>query len=624
MEDGIRSPPNPFTDAPLGSPQSKWISFSLNDLDISDLDEFFKDMDTISFALKPVMNSGASCFRGAAASKMTTSATLSTGAEKQNEKNLQLQADEERDQNGSGDCSARGGGATTSDDGYYWRLYGTKQEKGSAYPRKYYKCTYPNCQVKKKVERSHEGHVTEIVYKGSHDHPKPPKCTLAIGSSTPQANMHAGERLESPGTEERYTHRKTLDLQLTNFEASYLEYSQLDSSTRQDAEKIKEVLGQACQRYRLPLAQTWLRCCNRLFQQGLNNNNNNDQCAYSTLDHAFYAGNPLVWSFHNFCSNHHLLKGQGIVGEAFMTYKPRFSTDVTSYCEAEYPLSHSAKMHGIRGAIAIPACWDTSLLPFYPTAPDYVLELFLPFDCTHVEEQKTIVKSLTSWIALHLPTVAVLELEQESGCRQGNDIGPTPRSVTTFSEVQQSTGTNELLLLPNENLKETLDGNLPKESDRNNEKRAETTPSIRHALVVDDIATYSQTRSKFSSVAESETNEEIRRPSCTEKTTDLPADGLEDAGRTTSPGKSTGSSRGKRDPTWKYCFSIEGNSHGVKCRFCNLVIQGGGITRFKLHLASSDPSKNVKKCPNVPHEIKVEVEEWIRRKDNKRKQLSWI
>ncbi|PON52198.1 hypothetical protein PanWU01x14_210400 [Parasponia andersonii] len=430
--------------------------------------------------------------------------------------------------------------------------------------------------MKKKVERSHEGHVTEIVYKGVHNHPKPPKCTWAIGSSTPQASMHTGERLESPGTEERYTHRKTLDLQLTNFEASSLEYSQLDSGTRQDAEvsgdqfspngsdnnlsnsvvpiqpaycnkiynyqltpwqKIKEVLGQAGQRYRLPVAQTWLRCCNRLSQQDLNNNNNNDQCAYSTLDHAFYAGNPLVWSFHNFCSNHHLLKGQGIVGEAFMTYKPRFSTDVTSYCEAEYPLSHSAKMHGIRGAIAIPAYWDISLPPCYPTAPDYVLELFLPFDCTHVEEQKTIVKSLMSWIALHLPTVAVLEIEQESGCRQGNDIGPIPRSVTTFSEVKQSSGINELLLLPNESLKETLDGNLPKQSDRNNEKRSETTPCIRHALVVDDVATYSQTHSKFSGVAESETNEEIRRPSCTEKTTDLPADGLEDAGRTTSRGK---------------------------------------------------------------------------------------
>ncbi|KAK4801521.1 hypothetical protein SAY86_022008 [Trapa natans] len=61
-----------------------------------------------------------------------------------------------------------------SDDGYKWRKYGQKQVKGSENPRSYYKCTYPKCPTKKKVERSLEdGHITEIVYKGSHNHPKP-------------------------------------------------------------------------------------------------------------------------------------------------------------------------------------------------------------------------------------------------------------------------------------------------------------------------------------------------------------------------------------------------------------------------------------------------------------------
>ncbi|XP_071713460.1 WRKY transcription factor WRKY24-like [Rutidosis leptorrhynchoides] len=57
-----------------------------------------------------------------------------------------------------------------SEDGYNWRKYGQKQVKGSEYPRSYYKCTHPNCQVKKKVERSHNGHITEIIYKGAHNH----------------------------------------------------------------------------------------------------------------------------------------------------------------------------------------------------------------------------------------------------------------------------------------------------------------------------------------------------------------------------------------------------------------------------------------------------------------------
>ncbi|KAL2926108.1 putative WRKY transcription factor 33 [Bienertia sinuspersici] len=60
-----------------------------------------------------------------------------------------------------------------AEDGYCWRKYGQKQVKGSENPRSYYKCSYPNCPTKKKVERSPEGYVTEIVYKGSHNHPKP-------------------------------------------------------------------------------------------------------------------------------------------------------------------------------------------------------------------------------------------------------------------------------------------------------------------------------------------------------------------------------------------------------------------------------------------------------------------
>ncbi|XP_078438107.1 WRKY DNA-binding protein 2 [Wolffia australiana] len=60
-----------------------------------------------------------------------------------------------------------------SEDEYNWRKYGQKQVKGSEYPRSYYKCTHPNCQVKKKVERSFDGIATEITYHGSHNHPRP-------------------------------------------------------------------------------------------------------------------------------------------------------------------------------------------------------------------------------------------------------------------------------------------------------------------------------------------------------------------------------------------------------------------------------------------------------------------
>jgi len=76
------------------------------------------------------------------------------------------------------------GTVRASEDGYNWRKYGQKQVKGSEYPRSYYKCTHANCQVKKKVERSHDGQITEIIYKGTHNHAKPQSTRRAsLGSS---------------------------------------------------------------------------------------------------------------------------------------------------------------------------------------------------------------------------------------------------------------------------------------------------------------------------------------------------------------------------------------------------------------------------------------------------------
>nr|AMP82884.1 WRKY transcription factor [Catalpa bungei] len=71
-----------------------------------------------------------------------------------------------------------------SDDGYNWRKYGQKQVKGSENPRSYYKCTHPNCPTKKKVEKSLDGQITEIVYKGTHNHPKPQSARRSSSSST--------------------------------------------------------------------------------------------------------------------------------------------------------------------------------------------------------------------------------------------------------------------------------------------------------------------------------------------------------------------------------------------------------------------------------------------------------
>ncbi|PPR89635.1 hypothetical protein GOBAR_AA31053 [Gossypium barbadense] len=94
-----------------------------------------------------------------------------------------------------------------AEDGYNWRKYGQKPIKGCEYSRSYYKCTHLKCPVKKKVERSTDGLITEILYKGAHNHEKPPPKKQGMGSSDGNANSQAPElAAELPGSSENEEH----------------------------------------------------------------------------------------------------------------------------------------------------------------------------------------------------------------------------------------------------------------------------------------------------------------------------------------------------------------------------------------------------------------------------------
>lgn len=86
-----------------------------------------------------------------------------------------------------------------TDDGYNWRKYGQKQVKGSEFPRSYYKCTHPSCPVKKKVERSLDGQITEIIYKGQHNHSPPSKRTKDTGNPNGTMNPQGNSEFGSDG-----------------------------------------------------------------------------------------------------------------------------------------------------------------------------------------------------------------------------------------------------------------------------------------------------------------------------------------------------------------------------------------------------------------------------------------
>nr|CAB3502125.1 unnamed protein product [Digitaria exilis] len=161
-----------------------------------------------------------------------------------------------------------------------------------------------------------------------------------------------------------------------------------DTSYRAIVPEIIDVLRTVCERHKLPLAQTWIPC----ICQAKRGSRHSDE----------------------------KFKGEGVVGRAFGTNEPCFYPDITTYSKTQYPLSHHAKLFKLRAAVAI------RLRSIRTGSLDYVLEFFLPVNCTESEEQRAMLNSLSITIQQTCYTLRVVSLKElvEEGSFEASTLTP--------------------------------------------------------------------------------------------------------------------------------------------------------------------------------------------------------
>ena len=178
-----------------------------------------------------------------------------------------------------------------------------------------------------------------------------------------------------------------------------------DTSYRAVVPEIIDVLRTVCERHKLPLGQTWIPCICQA-KRGSRHSDEKLKYCVSPVDEACYVRDQAVKGFHQACSDHHLFRGEGVVGRAFGTNEPCFSPDITAYSKVQYPLSHHAKLFSLRAAVAI------RLRSIRTGSLDYVLEFFLPVDCIESEEQRAMLNSLSITIQQTCYTLRVVSLKE--------------------------------------------------------------------------------------------------------------------------------------------------------------------------------------------------------------------
>ncbi|KAL6504181.1 hypothetical protein OROGR_026104 [Orobanche gracilis] len=207
---------------------------------------------------------------------------------------------------------------------------------------------------------------------------------------------------------------KSADISSTrNFKPSDLSYQAA-------LPEIRDVLRSICEKYGLPLAQTWIPCTIQGKGGYWHSDDDNLKDCASLVESACHIGDPRAQGLHEACAEYHPLRGQGIVGQAFCTNQPCFSPDVSTCSKTEYPLSHHARMLGLKAAVAI------RLRDVGTGSADVVLEFFLPMNHAGPEEQKGMLTLLSTTVQDACRTLRVItnqELREEESSPVITNIG---------------------------------------------------------------------------------------------------------------------------------------------------------------------------------------------------------
>ncbi|XP_078439350.1 plant regulator RWP-RK family protein isoform X2 [Wolffia australiana] len=198
--------------------------------------------------------------------------------------------------------------------------------------------------------------------------------------------------------------------------------------------EVLELLTMACETHKLPLGQTWVP----LHDPGAillgEDGPHPEQKSLSTTDTAFYVVEPRMWGFRDACLEHRLQRGQGVPGMAYSLKRPCLSSNITRCGKNYYPLVHYARMFGLVG------CFSLCLRSNYTGKDDYIVEFFLPENCSSELEQLTVVESVLTMVrrssrSLNSVSDAILRLEEYSECssgqnstEEGQTSAPPPRT----------------------------------------------------------------------------------------------------------------------------------------------------------------------------------------------------